>query len=123
MATRLTYGTIILDSSEIIDFRLDREFKISSLSTIGLLEITQPSNLTPLIFDVSASIRDNADIKMNAWLDLINQKPKLSLNFLSKNWGDFYLNKLSISSNEMDNTGKILRFDLKVILINNQNFS
>jgi hypothetical protein len=123
MPTRLTYGTFNLSSTEILNFGIDREYKINVLPTIGVQNITLPGNLTPITIDLSVSIRDNADTKLNLILTLIDSKPNSDLNFLNKNWGATYLSRINIKSDEIDNTGKLLRFDANLTFICNLGFA
>lgn len=122
MTTLLTYDTVTLLSSEIISFSYNREFTISKASTVGDKEITQPSNLTPTTFKIETYIRDNAATKFSAWIQKLSEKPLYDLQFLTRNWGKYYLSSLEISSDELGDDGDILRFSMSLTFINNQNF-
>lgn len=122
MTTLLTYDTVTLLTSEIINFNYSREFTISKASTVGDKEITQPANLTPTTFKIEAYIRDNATTKFTSWVQKISEKPLYDLQFLTRNWGKYYLSSLEISSDELDDNGDILRFSMSLTFINNQNF-
>lgn len=122
MTTLLTYDTVTLDTSEIINFSYNREFKISNSATVGDREITQPGNLSPTIIKIEAYIRNNASTKFTAWVQKLSEKPLYDLLFLTRNFGKYYLSSLDISSNELGDDGDVLRFSMSITFINNQNF-
>ena len=122
MTTLLTYDTVTLDTSEIINFSYNREFKISNSSTVGDKEITQPGNLSPTVIKIEAYIRDNASTKFTNWTQKLSEKPLYDLIFLTRNFGKYYLSSLDISSDELGDDGDVLRFSMSVTFINNQNF-
>lgn len=122
MTTLLTYDTVTLDTSEILNFSYNREFKISNSPTVGDKEITQPGNLSPTMIKIEAYIRDNASIKFTAWVQKLSEKPLYDLLFLGRNFGKYYLSSLDISSDELDDNGDVLRFSMSITFINNQNF-
>lgn len=122
MTTLLTYDTVTLQSSEVISFTYNRDFKINNASTVGDKEITQPGNLSPTIIKVEAQIRDNASVKFTSWIQKLSDKPLFDLLFLTRNFGKYYLSSLDISSDEFGDDGNILRFDMSLTFINNQNF-
>lgn len=122
MATRLTYGSLTIDSSELISFNFTREFRINNVETIQLLEITQPGNLTPIEFTVSVRFTDDADTKFNNWQSKLAQKSLEPLTFLLYSWGNFYLSSLNINGDELDDYGNILRLNMDIKFIQNQNF-
>lgn len=120
--TRLTYGTLTLHSSEIISFEFGREFQINTLETVALMEITQPGNLSPISFTVNTTIRDNASTKFTTWTNKLAEKPIEALTFLNRSWGNYYLSNVNITSAELDDVGDVLRFDMRVEFMGNQNF-
>ena len=119
---RLTYGTLTLLSTEVIKFSCNRSFKINTMETVSLSEITQPGNLSPITFQVSAIIRDNSTTKFNSWLNKVSEKPLETFTFLSRTWNNTYLTAVDIDSAELDTFGDILRFDMSLNFMVNQNF-
>lgn len=119
---RLTYGTLTLHSSEIVSFGFKRDFRINTIETVALSEITQPGNLSAIGFTVNTTIRDNASQKFTLWTNKLAEKALEPFTFLNRVWGNYYLTSLDITSSELDDIGDVLRFDMKIELMNNQNF-
>jgi hypothetical protein len=120
--TALTYGTLSLESSEVLNIRWRREFQITSLPTVNLTEITQPGNLTAIDLEVTATIRNNARTAFNNWVALLATKPLETLTLFTTNQGNYYLSSLDISTNELDDVGDILRLEMILTFKQNQNF-
>lgn len=123
MATILTFGSLTLSSSEIINFSWKRSFNINQVSTVALIEITQPGNLTPIELSIKARITANASSKFTLFTNLLSAKTLEPLNFLNRNLGSFYFADLSIDSDELDDLKDVLRMDCDLLFISNQNFS
>jgi hypothetical protein len=119
---RLTYDNLQLFSSEVIKFDTGREFQIVTQGTVAMLEITQPGNLTPIYLNIEAIVRGDASAKLTAWMNKVTEKPLAPLNFLNRNWGNSYLTKVEIDSEEMDEEGGVLAINMKLSFLINQNF-
>lgn len=120
--TRLTYGTLTLQSSEIISFTYDRSFNIVRQSTVSLFEITQPGNLAPHEMTISTRIDNDASAKFTLWTNKLAEKPLEALTFLNRAWGNYYLTDISIESDEMDLQGDVVKMDMKLSFLSNQNY-
>ena len=116
------YGSLVLTSAEVTDFSYDRTFNIISQSTIVSLELTQPGNLSPIEIKVNAIVRDNASTKFTQWHNLLATKPLELLTLWQRVWGNYYLKNMSVSSEELDKFGDIIRMRMSLVFISNQNF-
>lgn len=122
MGTRLTYSTLTLSSTELIKVSYRRQFKVEQQSTVAQLQLTQPGNLTAPDITVTAIIRDNASTKFNAWTAKLAEKPWEGLTLLNRNWGNCFLTSVDITTEELDEVGDILRFEMSLDFVVNQNF-
>lgn len=120
--SRLTYGTLTLHSSEILKFNFKRSFNISVMDTVSLLQITQPGNLTTVTFTIDTRITDNCSTKFTTWINKLAEKPLEALTFLGRSWGNYYLTDVDITSDQLDDAGDVLRMDMSLTLVGNQNF-
>lgn len=123
MYTVLAYGSVLsLGSDEVVNIRWNREFVVNSIATVNLTEITQPGNLSAIEIEVTVRITDDAREKFNNWTALIATKPLEDLELFSDDLGEFYLTNLTIDTNELDDTGDILRMDMELTFKQNLNF-
>jgi hypothetical protein len=123
VGSRLTYGTLTLSSTEIISFTYDRSFNMVRQGTIALFEITQPGNLGAHEISVTTRIDDNASAKFTQWVNKLSEKPLEAFTFLNRAWGNYYLTDVSIESDEMDLQGDVIKMDMKLNFLSNQNFA
>jgi hypothetical protein len=120
--TSLTYDGISLDSTEILNFKYTRKFNIVLQETISEKTLTQPGNLSPIIFNIEARVMFNAPIKYFQWRNKLEQKTLAALNFLNANYGGFYLSDLDISCDLFNDVGEVMQFDMSLTFIQKQSF-
>lgn len=118
----LTFDGISLDSTEILNFNYNRKFNIILQETIADRTITQPGNLSPIIFNIEAKIMENAPTKYFQWRNKLQAKTLASLNFLNADYGAFYLSEVDITCNLLNDVGEVMDFDMSLTFIQNQNF-
>lgn len=123
MSTILTYDGLNIDSSELLRFRYSREFQVNRLGTVNDKIITQPGNLTPIIFAFECKITNDASTKYFQWRNKLQEKTLAALVFSGDDYGGFYLNNLDIDCDNLDENQNVLSFDLNLSFIQNQNFS
>jgi hypothetical protein len=122
MPTVCTYGSLTIDSSELIDIQYSQDFDITSIPTISLTEITQPGNLRSIEINITARFDNDARIKFDLWRLKLAEKSLDNLTIFTTNLGEFYLTSFSASVNELDDLGDILRFDSQISFKQNINF-
>lgn len=122
MTTILTYGTVTLDGSEILNVKLSTGLQIEENDTFNPKVVTQPGNIKPITFDISASIRKNTSAKFDTWLNLILTRPLENLIVYNRNFGLTYFNSLDITSTELEKNGDVLFFDMELSFTQNVNF-
>ncbi|NJM20419.1 MAG: hypothetical protein HC907_17775 [Richelia sp. SM1_7_0] len=118
----LTFDGIALDSTEILNFNYNRKFNIILQDTVSSKTLTQPGNLSPIIFRVDAKIMTNAPTKYFQWRNKLQAKTLASLNFLNADYGAFYLSEVDITCNLLNDIGEVMDFDMSLTFIQNQNF-
>lgn len=123
MTTIVNFDGLLIDSSELKDFSYNREFIINELTTINDKVLTQPGNLTPITFVFDVRITVNAAAKFFQWRNKLQQKTLGALIFSGDDYGGFYLTRVNIKSNNLDDLMKVLTFDMTLELLQNQNFN
>lgn len=120
--TILTYDNLTLHSSELLTFNISSEFAITRQGTVNDREITQPGNVRPLEINITAKVSENGMDKMINWRDKPLSKPLYNLILFDLNWGGYYLTNVEINTNELDDVGKILRFKMAIVFLQNISF-
>jgi hypothetical protein len=123
MATIVNFDGLLIDSSELLSFTYNREFQINTLNTVNDKVLTQPGNLSPITFTFDVRITSGAAIKFFQWRNKLQQKVLAALVFSGDDYGGFYLSRLNIQSNNLDDVMDVLIFDMKLEFIQNQNFN
>lgn len=122
MAVVFTYGDLTLDGSEVTTIKMSKVFQITTLNTIQSYEISQAGILNCNRFDVDCIFRNNAGIKLVNWYTKIASKPSENLIVWSRTWGNYYLEKVSISSADMAEDKDLLMVDMSLSFIETTTF-
>jgi hypothetical protein len=119
----IQYKNLSLESSEITNISINKQFQIVSNDSISLYELTQAGTTKANKIRVSAEVRNNADSRFTEWSNLIDTKPTETLIILNRNWGDYFLDSIDFDISDLSPDASILLMKMNLSFTETIDFS
>lgn len=113
----LTYGSLTLDSTEILRVNFSHGVSIGEQPTLSGYDLTQTGSIKPLRITVEMKLRGDLTVTIIDWVNALESRAIQSLDLIGILWGDFYLESLDVTSTGLDNSAGTIFMDMTVSFV------
>jgi hypothetical protein len=110
----LTFSTLTLYSSELIETNFDQSISITSHSTLPNITLSQPGSIGLGEIEVKAIITSEVQTLLPQIHGLFNNRQMAALTIIGVSYGNYYFNKLNYLIDSTDELRRPLRLEISL---------